>query len=143
MARILVTTSLPATPEQVWDDIRHIDRHVEWMADAVAIRFVTPEHDGVGARFETDTRVGPLRLTDRMVITEWEPGRAMGIRHQGAVTGSGRFTLVAEQGGTRFSWEEDLRFPWWMGGPLGAAAGGQVLKWVWSRNLRALQGRFG
>ena len=30
MARILVTTSLPATPEQVWDDIRHIDRHVEW-----------------------------------------------------------------------------------------------------------------
>ena len=50
-------------------------------------------HGGLAARFECDTRVGPFRLTDRMVVTEWRPRRAIGIAHHGIVGGQGRFTL--------------------------------------------------
>ena len=143
MARIRVGTILDASPDQVWDDVQCIASHPEWMADAVAIRFMTDQTSGVGTRFECDTRVGPFRLTDVMEITEWSPGRAMGVRHTGLVTGTGRFTLKRARGGrTWFQWKERLRFPWWLGGPLGALAGKPVLTRVWRRSMRNLADRF-
>ncbi len=76
-----------------------VERHVDWMADAVSIRFETDQTRGVGTSFLCDTKVGPIRLTDRMEITEWVPaddagaiGR-MGVRHTGIVTGTGVFTI--------------------------------------------------
>jgi hypothetical protein len=77
-----------------------------------------------------------------MEITEWVPGEVMGVRHTGIVTGSGRFTLTPIDLGrrTRFTWQESLTFPWWMGGPLGAFVGGKVvLRSIWKRNLRNLR----
>lgn len=142
MGRIRVSTVIDAPRSRVWDDVKDIASHVDWMEDAVAIRFTSPKRSGVGAAFDCDTRVGPLRLTDRMEVTEWRRGRAIGIRHVGLVTGTGRFTLRrSRRGRTRFTWEERLVFPWWMGGPLGGIVGGQVLRLVWRRNLRNLKRR--
>jgi hypothetical protein len=127
----------------VWADVRQIDSHVEWMADAVAIRFRTERQEGVGTAFDCDTKLGPIRLTDRMEVTEWEHGRAIGIRHTGMVTGTGRFTLSpAPQDKTRFTWEERLTFPWWLGGSVGGFVGARVLKAIWRRNLAHLRSRF-
>ena len=113
------------------------------MHDAVAIRFTSRQRQGVGTTFDCDTRVGPFRLTDRMEVTEWDEGRALGIRHVGLVTGEGRFSLrPARRGRTYFVWEERLRFPWWMGGPVGALVARPVLRRIWRRNLRNLQQRF-
>ena len=141
MSRIYVSTVIDAPPADVWAIVEPVERHVDWMADAVAIRFDGDQRRGVGTRFECDTKVGPVRLTDHMEITEWEPGRAMGVRHTGVVTGTGRFTLEpAVQGGTLFAWEEDLRVPWYLGGPAGEAVGGRgVLRQVWRRNLATLK----
>lgn len=137
---IRVGVTIAAPPSRVWEEVRHVERHVDWMEDAVAIRFLSHRRSGVGTTFDCDTRVGPLRLTDRMEITRWEPRRAMGVRHVGIVTGSGTFTLRRRPGGrTRFTWREDLTFPWWMGGPFGAVVGGEVLRLVWKRNLARLK----
>jgi hypothetical protein len=129
----------------VWEDLVDISSHVEWMADAEAIHFQSAQRSGVGTSFETDTKVGPLRLKDQMVVTEWEPGRVMGIRHTGVVTGTGRFTLEPVPGAvdqTRFTWEETLLFPIWMGAALGGRAGAPILKKIWQRNLDNLRRRF-
>ncbi len=143
MARIRVTVDIPASPAEVWADVRHIDRHVEWMHDAESITFTTTDTSGVGTAFDCATKVGPLRLTDRMEITEWEAESVMGVRHVGLVEGVGRFTLTpTDHGGTHFAWEEELRFPWWMGGPIGGLVGGQILKLIWRRNLKLLAARF-
>ena len=81
-----------------------------------------------GTTFECDTKVGPFKLTDVMEITEWSPGKVMGVRHTGLVTGTGRFTLKKATGGrTQFQWKEKLVFPWWMGGPVGAFVSKPVL----------------
>jgi hypothetical protein len=114
------------------------------MHDAAAIRFTSSKRRGVGTAFDCDTRVGPIRLTDRMEITEWEPARVMGIRHVGIVTGTGRFTMRPRRfrgGGTKFVWDERLVFPWWLGGSIGSAVGAQVLRLIWRRNLRNLKRR--
>jgi len=141
MSGIRVSTEIDASPSEVWEIVRHVEHHVDWMHDAVAIRFTSPTTSGAGTTFDCDTRIGPFRLTDRMEITRWAPEEAMGVRHVGVVTGTGQFTLEELPGGrTRFGWEERLRFPWWMGGRVGAVVGGEVLKLVWGRNLRTLKG---
>lgn len=143
MARIRVATVLDAPPDQVWADVQDISSHVEWMADAVAIRFLTAERSGTGTRFECDTKIGPFTLTDVMEITRWVPGKTMGVRHSGVVTGTGEFTLKKLRGGrTRFQWREKLVYPIWMGGPVGAFLSKPVLRWVWRRNLARLAARF-
>jgi hypothetical protein len=143
VARIRVSTEIDAPPVEVWDDIGRIESHVEWMHDAVAIRFLGEQRHEVGVTFECDTKVGWIRLTDRMEITEWVDQWAMGVRHTGVVAGEGRFTLEPlGDNRTRFTWEETLGFPWWMGGPVGAAVGAIVLRMVWRRNLRNLATRF-
>ena len=140
MARIRVTTTIDAPPRVVWAAIEDVNSHVQWMTDAVAIRFTSRKESGVGATFECDTKVGPFRLTDVMAITEWKPRRVMGVRHEGVVTGSGRFTLRRRRGGrTRFTWDERLRVPWKLGGPVGGAVTAVILRRVWARNLRNLK----
>ncbi|WP_348240314.1 SRPBCC family protein, partial [Salmonella enterica] len=64
MADIRVSIVLGAPPEAVWSDLEDVAAHVEWMADAVAIRFLGDQRRGVGTRFECDTRVGPITVTD-------------------------------------------------------------------------------
>ena len=142
MPGIRVAIDIDATPAWVWVVVEPVERHVDWMHDAVAIRFTGEQTRGVGTEFLCDTKVGPFKLVDRMEITEWEPGAVMGVRHIGMVTGTGRFTLEPIDLGrrTRFVWEETLVFPWWMGGPIGALIGGKiVLAAIWRRNLRGLR----
>jgi len=140
VASIRVSTVIDATPAEVWAQVEDVGSHVQWMADAVAIRFTSTDHAGVGTTFDCDTKVGPLRLTDKMEITAWRPGEAMGVRHVGLVTGSGVFTIEpAAEDRTTFTWAEDLRFPWWMGGPIGGLVGGPILKKIWTKNLRHLK----
>ncbi len=143
MARIRVSTILDASPAEVWADVQDISSHVEWMADATAIRFLGDQTSGAGTRFECDTKVGPITLTDVMEITEWVPGKVMGVRHSGVVTGTGKFTLKkASRGRTQFQWREKLVYPLWMGGPVGAFLSKPVLRWIWRRNLTRLAQRF-
>ena len=96
----------------------------------------------MGTTFECDTRVGPARTTDVMEITEWEPPRVMGVHHSGVVTGTGRFTLEPLDGArTEFTWDEELRFPWYLGARAGAVAAQPVLRRVWRANLDRLRQR--
>jgi carbon monoxide dehydrogenase subunit G len=142
MPRINVSTHIPASRDRVWQDIANLEDHVEWMADAHSIEFLTESHSGVGTRMEVETRFGPLRTTDVREITRWDAGERMAVTHQGLFTGQGAFTLEAEDGGTRFSWTEDIRFPWFFGGPIGAWAARPIFYLVWRRNLKRLRSRF-
>ncbi|MEO7837227.1 MAG: SRPBCC family protein [Acidimicrobiales bacterium] len=142
MARIRVSTVIDAPRLAVWADLRAIDSHVEWMGDAEAIKFTSRQREGVGTTFDCITRVGPVRLTDRMAVTAWTEGKLMGIRHVGVVTGTGQFTLrTTARGRTRFTWDERLSYPWWLGGCVGALASRPLLRRIWKKNLRNLKRR--
>jgi hypothetical protein len=150
MSDVTVSIEIDASPGRVWEVVEPIESHVDWMADAVAIRFQGEQTRDVGTLFDCDTKVGPIRLTDRMEITRWEPATdeppsngAMGVTHRGVVTGHGVFSIEhTSRGTTRFTWSEDLVFPWWLGGRLGQKVAGRfVLGPIWRRNLAALKSR--
>ncbi len=67
--------------------IEPIETHVEWMTDAESITFTSEQHRGVGTTFDCLTRSARFHTNDRMIVTEWEPDRVMGIAHRGLVHG--------------------------------------------------------
>jgi hypothetical protein len=148
VARIRVRAVVDAPPAVVWAELADIASHVTWMADAVEIRFTGDHREGVGTTFDCVTRVGPLRTVDRMAVTSWVAGREIGVRHEGLVTGDGRFTLERTDRGqadrgeqTVVAWSERLRFPWYVGGPVTALLAEPVLRRIWRGNLRRLAAR--
>ena len=136
---IELCTEIPASPAAVWDVVEQIHAHPRWMRDAERITFIGPQMQGVGTEFDCRTVIGPLHVTDRMRVTEWEPEIAMGIEHRGAVSGRGRFSLAPTADGTEFCWRETLTFPWWMGGRAGEVAAKPVFERVWRANLDRLR----
>jgi len=132
---------IPAPPDRVWAVLADLGSHHEWMADAGEIRFDGPQRTGVGTRMRVPTRVGPFRTTDLMTVVEWDEGTAISVDHVGAVSGSGRFHLEQQGEGTRLTWSEWLRFPWWMGGKAGAWLATPILKRIWRDNLARLAAR--
>ena len=143
MVNFSSSVSIDAPRNVVWEAVEDVRQHSDWMADAAQIRLTSTQVTGVGTTFECETRVGPLRTLDRMAITEWEEGRLMGVEHRGLVTGVGRFRLEDQSdGGTTFIWEEDLSFPWWLGGRATAALARPLLALIWRQNLRRLAGMF-
>lgn len=142
MKPIEVSILIPASPGQVWAEVERIEHHPEWMADAVEVEFESDTRRGQGTRISVLTRIGPFRTTDELEFTEWDPPRAMGVAHQGLFGGRGRFTFEPEGVGTRFTWAETIRFPWFLGGPVGEFLARPILTRVWRDNLRRLSSRF-
>ena len=139
MTHICVRSTIDAPADVVWAQLADIAGHVRWMADADAIRFTGERRSGVGTGFECDTRIGPLRTTDVMEVTEWRESRSLGVRHTGIVSGAGRFVLGGDgRASTRVTWDERLRFPRWLGGPVAGLVAAPVLRRVWRGNLRRL-----
>ena len=138
MTTIRVAAHYPETPQVVWNELRVIERHVTWMADARALVFTSDQREGVGTAIRVRTKVGPFVTSDVMTITRWVPNHVMGVEHEGLVRGTGQFTLAPDPAGTEVVWEETLSFPWWLAGPLGAAFAAPVLRVIWRANLARL-----
>ena len=120
MARITQSIVIAAPLDEVWKEAADLPSHVEWMADAESIEFLSDTTSGTGTRMKVETVVGPLRTSDLMEVTDWVERESIGVRHSGLVTGTGHFKLSPVAGGTRFMWTEELSFPWYLGGPVTA-----------------------
>lgn len=141
MARVTQSIDINAPIDAVWREAADLGSHAEWMADAETIDFETDQRSGIGTTMVVKTVVGPFRLTDIMEVTGWEDQRAIAVRHTGLVTGEGIFTLAPSPGGTRFTWTEELTFPWYLGGAITAFFAKPILGFIWRRNLRGLKRR--
>lgn len=135
---ITIQRTIHAPISSTWAELRVVERHVEWMADAASIAFHSDQREGVGTTFTCLTKVGPLRLRDVMTVTEWDDESRMSVRHQGLVTGEGTFELTPRGEQTFITWTERLRFPLWLGGPIGELIARPLFHLIWRGNLRRL-----
>ena len=139
MATIQISTQINASPQFLWEEMRHIDRHVNWMLDAVSITFLSTTTEGMGTKFTCLTKVGPFKTTDVMTITQWEDARTMGVEHVGLVKGTGSFQIAPSREGSTITWKESLTFPWWMLGSFGSLFASPILRLIWKKNLKNLK----
>ncbi len=138
---IRIETSIRASREEVWSELANLATHASWMKDAVAVEFLGEEKSGIGTRMRVPTRVGPFRTTDILEVTGWVEGESITVDHEGLVSGSGQFKVEGDNP-TIVVWEENLRFPWWVGGPVAAFFARPILRSIWSGNLKRFAERF-
>ena len=139
---VTVSTQVDAASKQVWTELADLASHPEWMSDAESIVFTSDRNRGVGTTMDVTTRVGPLRTTDALEVTDWVEGESIEIAHRGVVKGIGRLEVVPK-GGKRsvVTWTEELVFPWWIGGGVSAIVAKPFLTRIWQANLQRLAAR--
>jgi hypothetical protein len=117
-----------------------MEDHVKWMEDAVKIDILSENNSGLDTKMNVLTKVGPITLTDIITVTEWKEKESIGVIHEGIVTGEGVFYLSEiDDNKTKFQWVETLKFPFYLGGPIGEIFGGVILKYIWKKNLKNLK----
>jgi carbon monoxide dehydrogenase subunit G len=139
MPPVTVSVDIRAPLDAVWQSAADLASHGQWMADVESIDFDSETRQGTGTIVRVATRVGPFRTTDVMKVTAWEPGRRITVDHHGLFTGRGQFELSPVGGATRFTWSEEIEFPWRFGGPVAAALARPILTMIWRGNLRRLK----
>ncbi len=104
--------ALAAPIERVWELLVRWEDQARWMKDADSVRLLTAQREGVGTRIGVRTRVLNVPLfTERLEVTIWEAPRRLVIAHRSFVRGVGVWRLQPVEGGTWFSWTEELALP--------------------------------
>ena len=138
--RIKVSTIINKPLEMVWDEVKIMKNHVNWMQDAAKIDFLSVNESGIDTKMKVLTKVGPFSLNDIITVTKWEEMNSIGVVHEGIVTGEGTFYLSEnDENSTKFEWIEELKAPYYLGGPIAEFFGGFVLKFIWKKNLMNLK----
>ena len=138
--RIKVSTIINKPLEVVWDEVKIMKNHVNWMQDAAKIDFLSLNESGIDTKMKVLTKVGPFSLNDIITVIKWEEMNSIGVVHEGIVTGEGTFYLSENgENSTKFEWIEELKAPYYLGGPIAEFFGGFVLKFIWKKNLMNLK----
>ena len=138
--RIEISTVINKPLNVVWDEVKIMENHVNWMEDAVKIEILSENNSGLNTKMNVLTKVGPISLNDIITVTEWKEKESIGVIHEGIVTGKGVFYLTkVDENTTKFKWVETLKFPFYLGGPVGEVFGGLILKLIWKKNLKNLK----
>jgi len=125
---------LPVPLEEAWTVLMDWERQADWMLDADSVTVVSEQREGVGVRLAVRTRIlGVPAFTEPMEVATWDPPRRLDIRHGSIVTGTGTWLLDPIEGGTLFTWREDIR--------LAAPVVGKVAATLYRPVMRVLMGR--
>jgi carbon monoxide dehydrogenase subunit G len=119
---------------RVWDALLDWEGSSRWMVPPTTVEIMGERTNRPGMRVHAVSRLGPLRLVDHMVVTDWEPEREIRVRHVGwPLRGDGIFRVEPDGTGARFVWVEDLVLPLGIVGELA----GSLLKPLAERALAA------
>ena len=91
--RIEISTVINKPLNVVWDEVKVMENHVNWMEDAVKIDILSDNNSGLHTKMNVLTKVGPISLNDIITVTEWKEKESIGVIHEGIVTGKGVFYL--------------------------------------------------
>jgi hypothetical protein len=140
MLKLRQEAILRAAPERVWALLADWDRQASWMPDVAWIRVLGTERE-LGARLAVRTKVfGVPAVTDRLLVSGWEPPRRLRIEHLGLVSGWGEWRLDLHPAGTAFAWRESLTMAPPVLGELGLWFYSPVQRWMLRRSIRNLKG---
>ena len=102
--------------QSVWDSVKDINSHIDWMQDADTIELISGSQNEIGSKYMCKTKVGFLKTNKLNVFNE-----------------------CGDEDQTEFIWEEDLVFPLYMGSIIGKKIAMLILHRIWNKNLLNLK----
>jgi carbon monoxide dehydrogenase subunit G len=97
-------------PDDVFAYLSDFANAAEWDPGIVEARRLTPAPTAAGSRFEVTALFRGRRQRFEYVVTEYEQGTRVALRGEGEKAVSDDvITVTASEGGTRVSYEADLR----------------------------------
>lgn len=107
--RVGSSVILPVPPAEAWRLLTRWEEQARWMRDADRVEVRSDHREGEGVIIAVKTRVLNVPLfTERLEVTVWDPPRRLVLVHRSFVHGLGVWAFEPAEGGTRFSWIEDL-----------------------------------
>jgi Polyketide cyclase / dehydrase and lipid transport len=138
--RLVRTTIIRARQDRVWQALADWRAYSSWMPDVAWVRRIDTGPEGIGMRLAVRTKVlGIPLVTDELAVRAWDPPRLMAIDHLGLVRGPAEWRLEPSEGGSRFTWVEDLRMPPPILGEIALILYSPVLRWTFGRSVRNLR----
>lgn len=114
MPHVVVTVDVAAPVAATWEALVDWPSHGRWVP-LTEVTVLTDRPDGVGARFNGRTGLGPLGFDDPMEVVEWSPPEGGGpgvcrvVKHGRVVLGGARFEVApGPDGGSRVTWTYDV-----------------------------------
>jgi uncharacterized protein YndB with AHSA1/START domain len=131
---------LPCPIEEAWAVLTRWERQADWMLDADAVIVRSAHRSGMGVRLDVHTRLFQIpAFVETIEVTAWEPPRSLSIAHGGPVRGGGTWSLTPIDGGTRFTWAEDVELALPLLGGVLARAYAPVMRTLMRRAQRGLR----
>ncbi len=121
------TFTVQCPPEDVFAFMVAPDNLAKWQTVKT---YVTPLTEGpprLGYRVREGTKVGPREWDQVVEFTEFEPGRAFGVRVIEGPQSHGRWTFQPDGSGTRVHLEAEMKAPPGLG---------RLFKWMAARQFR-------
>lgn len=121
MSRVETSIHIAAPPEEVWDVVMDPHRFADWVSIHRDLHHADDGPPAEGMKLDQTLSIRGAKFRVRWVLAECEPGTRAVWAGRGPMGSAARtvYTLEAEDGGTRFGYENEFHPP---GGPLGAAA---------------------
>ncbi|MQB00094.1 MAG: hypothetical protein GEU78_07330 [Actinobacteria bacterium] len=132
---------MPGPPDVVWRLITDWENQDDWMLEASDFTVTSEQREGAGVEAEATITIGGIRTRDRVRVVGWEPERKLVIRHEGWVSGTGEILLARrDDGSTYMYWREELSPPLGVLGAIGLSALEPLMRRIFVRDLRVLEG---
>jgi carbon monoxide dehydrogenase subunit G len=139
--RIERSIDLPCGAEEAWAVLTDWERQADWMLDADAVEVTSEAREGIGVRLAVHTRLFQVpAFTETIEVVAWTPPRELVIAHGPPVRGRGIWALEEHDGGTRFTWTEEVELATSALGGIVSASYAPVLGVLIRRSLRGLRG---
>ena len=110
MTRTVVTRTISAPVDRVFDAVAHIDRFSQVVEDIVRVDYVSEQKRGVGTRFRETRRMNGKEATVELEVTEYiENDRVRLVADSHGTVWDTLFTVSASGGETTLTMTMDAR----------------------------------
>jgi carbon monoxide dehydrogenase subunit G len=125
MANVHTSIDIAASPQRVWDLVTDLGRMGEWVSIHRDFPEAPPTEVAQGTKFHQTLAVAGTPFTVEWTAVEVDGPGKLAWEGTGPAGTTARtvYSLAADNGGTRFGYENEFKLP---GGKVGEAAGGVV-----------------
>ena len=129
-----------ASQQSVFDYVSDWEKQSDWILFTTVHR-LSETQSQADVNLLAVTKIGPLKLIDPMVVTEWQSPTRIVIEHTGRlVLGKGIFSIRGlTDNESEFSWQEITPVPFGILGRAGLILGKPLIKIPFMMSLRKLK----